>query len=89
MSTRKPPVARMIAKDKETGEKYELMTMWANQYSDQGNYDWSDYREDEERPEGQMNRMSLATFIERGGKQRYYLNHWTMRPKKESEDIPF
>jgi len=86
--TRKPPVARMVAKCKESGERYELGCMWENQFSNSGNFDWSFYKEDEQRPEGQMNRMSLSTFAERGGQKNYFVSHWTVK-RRDPEDAPF
>jgi len=81
---RKPPVGRLVVKDKESGERCELGCLWENRFSDRGNYDVSFYKSDEKRPEGQMDRMSLATFAERGGPERYYVSHWTSKPRAEN-----
>ncbi len=89
---RKPPVGRLVVKDKESGERCELGCLWENRFSDKGNYDVSFYRQDESRPEGQMDRMSLATFAERGGPERYYVSHWTSKPRRaegDGGDVPF
>jgi len=64
---RKPPVGRLVVKHKESGERCELGCLWENRFSDKGNFDVSFYKQDEKRPEGQMDRLSLATFAQQGG----------------------
>ena len=81
--TRKPPVGRLVIKCKESGQRYELGCLWANRFSDGGNYDVSFYKSDETRPEGQMDRMSLSTFAERGGPENYFVSHWTTKRRDE------
>ena len=73
---RKPPVGRLVVKHKESGERCELGCLWENRFSDKGNYDVSFYKQDEKRPEGQMDRLSLATFAQQGGPESYYVSHW-------------
>ena len=80
---RKPPVGRLVIKCKESGQRYELGCLWANRFSDSGNYDVSFYKQDEDRPDGQMNRMSLSTFAERGGPENYFVSHWTTKRRDE------
>tara|TARA_B100001250_G_scaffold375115_1_gene362451 strand:- start:460 stop:741 length:282 start_codon:yes stop_codon:yes gene_type:complete len=89
---RKPPVGRLVVKHKESGERCELGCLWENRFSDKGNYDVSFYKQDEKRPEGQMDRLSLATFAQQGGPESYYVSHWTSKPRtaeNDGGDVPF
>ena len=91
-SGRKPPVGRLIVKCKQSGERSEIGCLWENRFSSSGNYDVSFYKNDESRPEGQMDRMSLQTFAERGGPEQFYVSHWQTGggPKKCGDsDVPF